>query len=95
VRYSRIATKYTAVVALTLPLAAAHDFNNLWIHPTGNCNRWHNYKVMVLCNTESLSWEKMEATSKAPSLQCKQYQRVITLTPYIAAEIGTELEEKY
>jgi hypothetical protein len=37
----------------------------------------------------------MEATSKATSLQCKQYQRVITLTPYIAAEIGTELEEKY
>jgi len=39
VRYSRIATKYTAVVALTLALAAAHDFNNLWIHPIGNCNR--------------------------------------------------------
>jgi len=36
VRYSRIATKYTAVVAITCPLAAAHDFNNLWIHPTGN-----------------------------------------------------------
>jgi hypothetical protein len=28
VRYSRIATQYTAVVALTLVLAAAHDFNN-------------------------------------------------------------------
>jgi len=51
VRYSRIATKYTAVVAITCPLAAAHDFNNLWIHPTGNCNRWHNYKVMILCHT--------------------------------------------
>jgi len=51
VRYSRIAIKYTAVVALTLAIAAARDFNNLWIHPTGNCNRWHNYKVMILCNT--------------------------------------------
>jgi hypothetical protein len=51
VRYSRIATKYTAIVALTLALAAAHDFNNLWIHPTGNCNSWHSYKVMILCNT--------------------------------------------
>jgi hypothetical protein len=49
VRYSRIATKYTAVVALTLALAAAHDFNNLWIHPTGNCNRMHDYRVMILC----------------------------------------------
>jgi hypothetical protein len=37
----------------------------------------------------------MEAAGKATSLQCKQYQRVITLTPYIAAEIGTESEEKY
>jgi hypothetical protein len=37
----------------------------------------------------------MEATGKAISLQCKQYQRVITLTPYIAAEIGIEWKEKY
>jgi hypothetical protein len=37
----------------------------------------------------------MEATGKATTLEGKQYQRVITLTPYIAAEIGTELEEKY
>ncbi len=43
----------------------------------------------------TLSWAKMEATGKAISLQCKQYQRVITLTPYIAAEIGIEWKEKY
>jgi len=94
VRYSRIATKYTAIVALTLAFAAAHDFNNLWIHPTGNCNSWHNYKVMILCNTSPnivLGKNGSNRQSHKSTMQEASKSNHID----IAAEIGTESEEKY